>query len=466
MIKICKENRTSVIAQIRQGKLDRAILSSTNLIDEIILTMHERHLLSLIEKSIPDLRAANTVIPYEVIWASAIAAKMKVHTSLSDIPFAISDHRTLAKLGYTLVDTEEGVYNGLMRESSLRFLLGKYTSDILFNGYNQLVQTYILPALQLYADIHILDCTDIEVNFQNSNYEYSGIAYSKRNSAGIKSKTRGYKLATLRGIVKDTGVIEEIKFGAINTHDLALSESMLKTSTALKPGDILINDRVFLSRDLINYLKLHRQIDVYLPLRNNMEAYEVAVATAKTQSRWFNHPVRKYKNQVITQVTNIGTYWASQNSGDDVELNSCVVWDKSTDEYYVFVTTDLTKKASDILKTYCLRPEIEEDYRQIKDFWKIEDFKSTKINVIAFHIVAVLLGYLFFQLFTLLSEGEQYQGKSLPIVLKKYAIKVQGYLVLYVGMEFGILTLLEVMKLYSESAEDVKAKLNFVFAQL
>lgn len=53
-------------------------------------------------------------------------------------------------------------------------------------------------------------------------------------------------------------------------------------------------------------------------------------------------------------------------------------------EYFVFVTTDLKKTAKQIIQTYELRPEIEEDYRQIKDFWQIEDFKSTKYNFIAF----------------------------------------------------------------------------------
>lgn len=103
VIRVCKENRESVLEQVRNGKIDAAMLSTTNLIDEIILTMHTQGILSTISKSIPDFRAHNTTIPYDLIWASAIAAKMKVRTSLTDIPFAINDHRTLAKLGYTLL---------------------------------------------------------------------------------------------------------------------------------------------------------------------------------------------------------------------------------------------------------------------------------------------------------------------------------------------------------------------------
>ena len=391
---------------------------------------------------------------------------MKVHTSLSDIPFAISDHRTLAKLGYVLIDTDEGVYTGLMREGSLRFLLGKYEPQVLIDGYNQAIQKYILPELDLNADIHILDCTDIEVNYWNTHYEGSGVAYSKRQKDETKDRARGYKLSTLRGIVNDSGIIEEIRFGPLNMHDLTLSEEMLRTTPMLKPGDILINDRGFLSRDLINYLKTHRQVDTYVPLKTNMVAYDIAVKAAQAQNDWYKHPVTRYKSQVMTLVTHLGPYWESQNPEDDVGFNGCVVWDKITDNYSVFITTDLTKSAANILKTYCLRPEIEEDYRQIKDFWKIEDFKSTKLNVILFHVVCVLFGYLFFQLYTLLPDGEKYQGKSLPVVLKNYIVKVQGFVVLYVGGEFAILTLLEMIKLYAESEGEVREKLDVVMGEL
>lgn len=42
MIRVCKENRESVLEQVRNGKIDAAMLSTTNLIDEIILTMHTK----------------------------------------------------------------------------------------------------------------------------------------------------------------------------------------------------------------------------------------------------------------------------------------------------------------------------------------------------------------------------------------------------------------------------------------
>ncbi|MBR4027463.1 MAG: transposase [Lachnospiraceae bacterium] len=452
MIKICKYNQNNVLQKIRNGKLDAVSLSTSNLIDDIILSMNDTNIFQCLKDNIPDYRAHNITIPYELIWASAIAAKMKVQTSLVDIPFAISNHKTLAKLGYTIIDTDGNLKTGLMQESSLRFLLSKYNSDVFINGYNNTVQKGIMPLLDLISNIHILDCTDLEVNLKNSNYEYSGLTHSKRDNSVV----RGYKLATLRCIVDDTGIIEEIRFGSINTHDLKLSEEMIKTTPMLKSGDILINDRGFISRDLINYLKIQKNVDTYIPLKTCMDAYEQAIACSKEQNDWELHPNLKRKNQLITFVSDIGIYWQSSTPKEDVPINSCVVWDKEKDEYFVFVTTDLTASARDIITTYELRPEIEEDYRQLKDFWKIEDFKSTKINVILFHIICVLFGYLFFQLYTLLPDGEKYLHKSLPIILKTYLPEIQPYVVLYVDNEFGVLTLFELMELYAQSSENTK----------
>lgn len=326
MLKCCINDKKYVLEKIRSGSIDAVTLSSTNLVDEIILAMHTSGVLNCLSNGITDKRNHNTTVPYNVLWASAIAAKMKVHSSLTDIPYAISDHRVLAELGYSLYDSA-GIGQSLMNEGSIRFLLGKYTKEDFVNGYNITIQNYIIPKMNFEPTIHILDCTDLEVNFKNRNYECSGIAYSKRDINGEPVRARGYKLATLRGIVKDSGIIEEIRLGALNVHDLKLSKEMLITSSVFKSGDILINDRGFLSRDLINFLKVIRNVDTYVPLRKNMESYNIAVQIAKEENNWNINP--HYKNQKIALVTNLGDYWQPDEREFkilDVPLNGCVIW--------------------------------------------------------------------------------------------------------------------------------------------
>lgn len=461
MIKVCKQDKESVIAQVRQGKLDAASLSTSNLVDDIILSMHQHGVLDCISEHIEDKRADNTTIPFNLVWALAIAAKMKVKTSLSDVPFAITDSRALGELGYNFIDTNGGVYNGLMRESSLRFLLGKYSAFDIFPIYNHAVQRSIMPSLDLHPTIHILDCTVLEVNLDNDKYQMSGIAKNKHGQT-----SRGYKLATVRGLCKDSGIIESMLLQPMERHDLKVSEPLLKGTPSLKPGHILINDKGFLSRDLLNFMKNARGVDTYIPLKKGMDAFNFAVASAHKKDVWYEHPNKKRPHQRIAFVEGLGPHWQSDNLREDVDLNACVVHDTITDNNFVFITTDLTKNAREIVKTYELRPEIEEDYRQLKDFWKLEDFKSTKLNMIIFHIICVLFGYLFFQLYTMLPEGEKYLGKSLPVILKNYTPQTLAYIILYVGAFFGIFSLLEVMQIYAESGDAVRLKIGDVIGKL
>ena len=69
--------------------------------------------------------------------------------------------------------------------------------------------------------------------------------------------------------------------------------------------------------------------------------------------------------------------------------------------------------------------------------------------MIALHIIMVLFGYLFFQIYTLMPEGEKYAHKSLPVILKNYQPTAMPYLVFYADDEFGIFSISEIIKLYS-----------------
>lgn len=443
MLRICKDDKQKVLNKIKTKQLNKISQSSSDFVDDIILSMYDNDILSCLNDGFPEKRKRNSFIPKDIIMALAIAAKMKNRTSLTDIPYAIQDHRTLSRLGYSAV----GKDSGWMTEGTIRHWIGKYSSKEFFNYYNSVVQDHIFKRKDINPSIHILDCTKIAVNFENKNYENSTISIDRKGN-----KMRGYKLASLRGIVEDTGIIEEVKFGTASTHDVELSFDMLKNTKCFKDGDILIMDRGFISRELINHLKNERNIDVYIPVKKRMEVYDLAVGIAESNDDWNPHPTRS--KQMICHVNNIGDYW--RYSKEDVDLNSCVVWDEETQSYSVFITTDLTKSAKDIVMTYELRPEIEEDFRQLKEFWKLEDFKSTKYDVISFHIVCVLFGYLFYQLYLLTKEGEKYIGKCLPVILKNYKRKYKNYLVLYADDYFCTMKLKEFIEYRDKCSDDIK----------
>src|SRR5699024_7087599 len=108
-------------------------------------------------------------------------------------------------------------------------------------------------------------------------------------------------------------------------------------------------------RDTINYLKKIRGVDTYIPLKKNMEAYDMAVSIAKHENKWIAHPHRK--SQSISFVSNLKDHWRSSNSRDDVDFNACVVRFDETNSYAVFISANLSISAKQIVSTYELRPE-------------------------------------------------------------------------------------------------------------
>ncbi len=285
MIQICQKDKEKVFEAIRTGKIDAAEMSFPNLIDDILLVMKKRGLTASLTQALPDKRRDNSHIPFDILLCLAVAAKLKCKTSLTDVPFAVTEAELLAELGWNIWDNERDVNDGLFSESVMRKLLAKYKSEEWGSFYNSYVQEHLVKELDIQPCVHILDCT-----------------------------------------------------------------------------------------------------------------------TGRT--------------------------------------------------------------ARQIINTYELRPEIEEDFRQMKDFWKLEDFKSTKYNYITYHIVMTLVGYLYFQIYKNLDEGKKYAGKSLPVVVKNYKETRPKTVIIYVGQYFGIFPFLEFLQLYAECTLEVRRLLDPILAKV
>lgn len=117
------------------------------------------------ERAVPDKRYGAS-LSTKLIIPLSIAAKMKIKMSVSDIPYAIQDHRVLASLEYNIVDTDGNLKNGIMSKGTIRNYIKKFTADELIFTYNKAVQKYIMPSIDASATIQILDATDLEVNLK------------------------------------------------------------------------------------------------------------------------------------------------------------------------------------------------------------------------------------------------------------------------------------------------------------
>ena len=128
--------------------------------------MKNHGLIEMLPCALPDKRSHNHHIPFEILLCLAVTAKLKIKTSLTDVPFAVNDAQLLAELGWNIWDNERCLNEGLFSESVMRELLSKYSSEEWICFYNSYVQKHLMPKLDIKPNIHILDCTKIPVNLQ------------------------------------------------------------------------------------------------------------------------------------------------------------------------------------------------------------------------------------------------------------------------------------------------------------
>jgi hypothetical protein len=199
----------------------------------------------------------------------------------------------------------------------------------------------------------------------------------------------------------------------MRSHDLPLTRPLIEgADTPLVRGDSLREDRGLLDGGEITTLKRDLGVDVIVPLKRDMLAFRLALVQAEANRyRWQAHPTRK--KQEIQQVSDIGGPWEECQ----VPLNGVVVrqWDpaKREWEYWVFATTNLSRSARGTIQDYEARAECEEDHRQVKGpDWELDQFTSTRLVEIVYHVLVVLFAYNLCQLYGQTEAGERFAGKT------------------------------------------------------
>jgi hypothetical protein len=108
---------------------------------------------------VADKQADTAHIPLELVWAPGIDGKMKVKTSMTDIPQAIENARLPGDFGYSLSGRERGL-KGLMDEGELGHLFGRYRKEELIKRYNGCAQEHILARMEVTPTIRLPDYED------------------------------------------------------------------------------------------------------------------------------------------------------------------------------------------------------------------------------------------------------------------------------------------------------------------
>lgn len=438
----------------------------------------------IVTDNLEEKRKYNSKLEVALFVMAGMQARMKQQFSISELPLALTSEEVINKLN---INIEYDKDKSLLKEANVRAFLNRYEQndkeEIEFNNdfiksFNKITEVYLSKA-EIESNIHILDCSVLDVNLDNSNYEGSSVTYK-----GGK-KLRGYKIGLLRGVTPNGGVTEEICMSTAKTHDLDMSKEMIINTKYLKEGDYLLEDRGFL--DILTFRKLvGKKINVIIPVKKNMEIYKAAKEEAISKNEWKKHPNSKRKGQDIVLVENLELFWLTDNDKIkkidkvklDYKINACVIrFDKKlnkkvlTDEeiidgdekyaYAVIITNDTNIDANEIIRLYEMRSEIEEDFRQLKDFWGLNTYKSTKYIIISFIIMLSLLSYNLYQVYKESEEGKSYIGKNFIVEERKGLYIVKGVrTAIIVNDYFAIFYQDELLDLYVELSKKMREQLK------
>jgi len=511
-IRLVTRNGETVRQALERGEVLHFDTASEEITDEFLLFAIESGLLQQWSEGFPDPRNWSE-IGSEVILAAEVAARFAGIYSQRKTGYVLRSARVLGALGYSVEVLEEGAglsgrgtgEDQLYSEDVLRKLLGKAEKQIevttqdlaaavpggaevkvrnrasrravkepkldeadgaarshavargLLDWYNQTVG----PGLLEYAQsgdgrrIHILDTTKLVVALERGTYECSGVV--KDDDDG--QLKRGYKLATTRTLLETAGILTQATIGQIQTHDYKLCEPMLKSSPVLRAGDLLLEDRGFLDGEMITFLKRDRGVNVIVPLRQGMLSYEEAVKLAQMGGRWEPHPTRE--NQQIAFVGGVEHVWEEC----EVALNACVIRffneKKQALDYIVLVTSDQSLKAKWIVKHYQQRPEIEQDYEQLKSGgWLLGKLSSTRYSQIVFYLLTVMLSYSLYQLFANTVAGSRFAGKTRQAIALEQLKTRRTHVIVYAGGYFEIFETLSFVYLVLNLSPEVQTRLR------
>jgi hypothetical protein len=510
-IKLVARNGAAVRAALERGEVLHLDTANEEITDEFLLFAIESGLLQQWADGFPDPRHWSE-IGCDVILAAEVAARFASLYSQRKTGYVLRSARVLGALGYSPEVLAEGAglsgrgtgAEQLYSADVLRKLLGKAEKQVavtpedqaaavpggakvkvrarasrravkdpaldeadaaarshavagqLLAWYNQTVG----PGLLAYAQtgdgrrIHILDTTKVVVELERGTYECSGVV--KEEDGQLK---RGYKLATLRTLLETAGIITQVAVGQIQTHDGKLCEPLLQSGPVLRAGDLLLEDRGLLDGAMITSLKRDRGVDVLVPLRHGMLSYEEAVKLAQMAKQWVPHPTRQ--EQQIAFVRGVEHVWDEC----EVPLNACVIRffqeQKQALDYIVLVTTDLSLSAKWIVKHYQQRPEIEQDYEQLKSGgWQLQKLSSTRYSQVVFYLLTVLLSYSLYQLFANTAAGSRFAGKTRQAIAFEQLKSRRTNVIVYAGGYFEIFETLSFVHLVLHLPPGVQARLK------
>ena len=278
-----------------------------------------------------------------------------------------------------------------------------------------------------------------------------------KNEAGTRS--RGYKLATLRTLLDSAGLRTHVALAAIQVHDMAWCRPWLAEAPVLRAGDLLLEDRGFLDGATVSPVKRQRQVDVIIPLKAKRLATPEAIPRAAMADQWAAHPSRA--EQRMAWGHGVAHRWPECA----VSLNAWVMrfWNtkKKCTDPIVLVTTDRKLNAPGMVRHDEERPEIAQDDEQLKSGgWQLQKRSATRYSAIVFDVLTVVLSSSLSQLCANTTRGARLADKTRQALAFEPLRPQRTHVMVYAGGHFELFETLRFVQMVWPLSPPVQERLR------
>ena len=257
-----------------------------------------------------------------------------------------------------------------------------------------------------------------------------------------------------------------MKIVPIHVHDLEAARELID-DFPFEKNAVLIADRGFIDGKWITHLKRDRHIDLFIPLRHNMQATQAAIAMADNRGLWKVHPTRE--KQMIAEFTaeDGGLFWKECPVLTTGVLARWTKKDGTLDEV-LFVTTKEDQTGKKILEVYDQRAEIEESHRQMKENQGLETLPSKKYVQVVFRIMMGVIGFNLMNLFLNSEHCKDFKEFSLKSLRQRRMRKDEENpkVIVYTEKTFAVLNFMEFLPLILDLEDEVRKRLSGLFKNL
>jgi Transposase DDE domain len=451
---------------LQKGEIESIRVSQKLPVDQIAAFALGEGFLQAGLKKFPDPRS-QWEVPIEVLLLPQILQRLNDEHSLLLAPYMLNSADLVMKLGYNVRILTEGFNkkNVYPRETPFH---GETLKHLLLGMKpEQLIKWFNSDWLPIWRENspgrtqqYILDGTKIEVpGHLAKKYKNCGCV---ENPDGTFSY--GYKAVWLQEIIDRKGVIVSMKIVPIQVHDLQAARGLID-EFPFEEGATLIADRGFIDGKWITHLKQDRKVDLFIPLKRNMDATQAAIAQADHRGLWKNHPTRE--KQKIAEFTSKdgGLFWKECPVLSTGVLARWTQKDGAPAEV-LFVTTKEKQTGKSILAVYDQRAEIEESHRQLKENQGIEKLPSKKFVHVVFRIIMGVIGFNLMNLFLNSENCATFEEFSLKTLRQKRMQEENPKVIVYAKETFAILRLMEFLPLILHLEDGVRKKLSRLFKNL